>query len=103
MLPEVRDVVHPPKAAVLARAHWRTWRSGSHNGAASCRLAITYLVHLEDVLPVANLGEHEARPLDHEDVKAAWIEGWLDDSEIWVSGRLEEYSMLGRRGDEFPT
>ena len=38
-----------------------------------------------------------------EDVRTAWIEGWLDDSEIWVSGRLDEYSILGRRGEETTT
>ena len=38
-----------------------------------------------------------------EGLNAAWIEGWLDDSEIWVSGRLDEYSILGRRGEETTT
>jgi hypothetical protein len=34
-----------------------------------------------------------------EDLAEAWAGGWLDGSEIWVSGMLDEWSILGRRSD----
>jgi hypothetical protein len=33
----------------------------------------------------------------------AWADGWLDDSEIYVSGMLDEWAILGRRKDDPPT
>jgi hypothetical protein len=38
-----------------------------------------------------------------EDLNAAWTEGRLDHSEIWVSGHLDDWSILARRGDDPPT
>jgi hypothetical protein len=38
-----------------------------------------------------------------EGLAEAWAEGWLDDSEFWVSGMLDESAVVGRRKDDPPT
>jgi hypothetical protein len=38
-----------------------------------------------------------------EDLAEASADGWLDDCEIWASGKLDEWSVVGRRRHDPPT
>jgi hypothetical protein len=37
-----------------------------------------------------------------EGLAEAWADGWLDGGEIWVSGMLDEWAILGRPRDDLP-
>jgi hypothetical protein len=56
-----------------------------------------------DFLFTAGVESSSADDAIREGLAEAWADGWLDGSEIWVSGMLDEWSIVGRRRDDPPT